>query len=107
MKRIFISQPMKDKTDEEILEERKSCIQALKQMTNDEIEIIDSFFQNEPDVKTKPLYFLSKSLELLSDADIAVFIGDWQNYRGCKIEYTCAKEYGIEIITIPSKGKMF
>lgn len=55
------------------------------------------FFQSAPH-DAKPLWFLGKSLELLSTADVAYFIGEWKNYRGCKIENTCAKEYGIETI---------
>lgn len=98
MKRIFISQPMKDKTDEQILKERERAVSAVKEKLNGEdVEAIDSFFQSAPH-DAKPLWFLGKSLELLSTADVAYFIGEWKNYRGCKIENTCAKEYGIETI---------
>ena len=98
MKRIFISQPMKDKMDEQILKERERAVSAVKEKLNGEdVEVIDSFFQSAPH-DAKPLWFLGKSLELLSTADVAYFIGEWKNYRGCKIENTCAKEYGIETI---------
>ena len=98
MKRIFISQPMKDKTDEQILKERERAVSAVKEKFNGEdVEVIDSFFQSAPH-DAKPLWFLGESLELLSTADVAYFIGEWKNYRGCKIENTCAKEYGIETI---------
>ena len=59
--------------------------------------VIDSFFQSAP-VGAKPLWFLGKSLELLSGADIAYFAKDWQKARGCKIEHECAVEYGISRI---------
>lgn len=26
------------------------------------------------------------------------FCADWEKYRGCKIEYTCAVEYGVQVI---------
>lgn len=45
-----------------------------------------------------PLWFLSKSLEVMSLADVVVFANNWEKYRGCKIEHQCAKEYGLEII---------
>ena len=96
--KVFISQPMKDKTDEQILEERDRAIKAIKdRFHTTNIEIIDSFMQSAPH-DAKPLWFLGKSLQFLSDADIAYFVKDWDRYRGCKIENTCAKEYGIEII---------
>lgn len=97
MKKLFISQPMKGKTDEDILKERELAIKLAKQHLGEEVEIIDSFFQNAP-TSAKPLWFLGKSLELLSTADIAYFANGWQDARGCRIEHECAKEYGIDRI---------
>lgn len=96
MKKVFISQPMRDKTNEEIKEERSKIKDELKRKYG-EFEVLDSFFENAPH-EAKPLWFLAKSLEILSTADVAVFAKDWEKYRGCKIENTCAKEYGIEVI---------
>ena len=97
-KKVFISQPMRDKTDEEILVERERMIKIVKERYPDyEIEIIDSFFQNAP-VEAKPLWYLGKSLEKLSEADVAVFAPMWDQYRGCRIEHLCAQEYNIEYI---------
>ena len=102
--RLFISQPMRDKTDEEIKSERNEIIQRVKERytnkeryKNEEIEVIDSFFESAPH-DAKPLWFLGKSLELLSTADIAYFADGWEEYRGCIIEHKCAIEYGINII---------
>lgn len=83
MKKLFISQPMKGKTNEEIEAER------AKAVLNDDVEVIDSFFKDAP-VDARPLWFLGKSIELLSVADAAYFAKDWDKYRGCKIEHTCA-----------------
>ena len=94
MKKLFISQPMKGKSDEDILAERKKAIKSAEQKIGEPVEVIDSFFQEAP-VDAKPLWFLGKSLELLSSADIAYFAKDWQKARGCKIEHECAVEYGI------------
>ena len=96
--KIFISQPMKDKTDEEILRERQIAIDSVKEkFPGEEIEVIDSFFRDAPH-DARPLWFLGKSLELLSTADVAYFCKGWENARGCKIENTCAIEYGITVI---------
>lgn len=40
MKKLFISQPMKDKTDEQILQEREKAIAAAKQKVGDDVEVI-------------------------------------------------------------------
>ena len=70
--KVFISQPMRDKTDEQIKSEREKAIKAIREKHNEEVEIIDSFFENAPH-NAKPLWFLGKSIELLADADIAYF----------------------------------
>ena len=88
---------MKDKTDKQIKEERQKAINLIKAKYNEDVEIIDSFFENAPH-NAKPLWFLGKSLQLLASADIAFFCKDWEKYRGCRIENICAKEYGIEVV---------
>ena len=97
MKKLFISQPMRGKTDEEILQERNEAITIAKDIMKDDIEVIDSFFQNAP-AEAKPLWFLGKSIELLSSADVVYFCKGWNDPRGCRIEHECAKEYGIDRI---------
>lgn len=97
MKKLFISQPMKGKSDEDILAERKKAIKSAEEKIGEPVEVIDSFFQEAP-VDAKPLWFLGKSLELLAGADVAYFAPGWEDARGCKIEHTCAVEYGIDRI---------
>lgn len=95
--KLFISQPMRDKTNEEIERERQNAIQSVKKKYGDDVEVIDSFFKDAPH-DAKPLWFLGKSLELLASADVAYFCKGWENYRGCRIENQCAIEYGITAI---------
>lgn len=97
MKKLFISQPMKGKSDEDILAERQKAIKSAEAKIGEAVEVIDSFFQEAP-VDAKPLWYIGKSLELLASADIAYFAKGWQDARGCKIENTCAIEYGIPVI---------
>lgn len=97
MKKLFISQPMKGKTNEEILAVREKAIESAERNLGEKVEVIDSFFQNAP-VDAKPLWYLGKSLELLSTADVAYFAPGWEEARGCRIENTCAIEYGIDVI---------
>ena len=97
MKRLFISQPMRGKTNEEILATRKAAVESAERNIGEKVEVLDSFFQDAP-VDAKPLWYLAKSLELLSTADVAYFAKDWEQYRGCRIENECAIEYGIDVI---------
>lgn len=95
--KLFISQPMRGKTDEEILAVRKKAIESAKRELGVEPEVIDSFFQGAP-AEAKPLWFLGKSLELMSEANVVYFAKGWDEARGCRIEHECALEYGIVLI---------
>ena len=98
MTKIFISQPMKDKTNQEIEQERKEIIEKVEKYFG-KIEVIDSFFKDAPH-DAKPLWFLGKSLELLSNANVIVLGKGWECSRGCRIEHECAVQYGISVIYI-------
>lgn len=88
---------MRGKTDKEILAVREKAIKSAEKQVGEPVEVIDSFFQSAP-VNTKPLWYLGESLKLLSQADVAFFAKGWNEARGCKIENTCAIEYGIKVI---------
>lgn len=95
MVRLFISQPMRGRSDEEIAAEREYAKLAAERILKDDVEVIDSFFQ---DGDKKPLEYLGESLKLLAVADWVWFCDGWEQARGCKIENLCAREYGIPII---------
>lgn len=97
MKKLFISQPMRGKTDDQILKERKEAVTVAENIIGEPVEMIDSFFESAPH-DAKPLWFLGKSIELLAQADVAYFAPGWKDARGCKIEHECAAEYGINCI---------
>ena len=88
---------MRGKTNEEIMAVREKAIESVKRNFGEGVEVLDSFFKDAP-VDANPLWYLAKSLELLSAADVAYFAKDWAKYRGCRIENTCAVEYGIDVI---------
>lgn len=97
--KVFLSQPMRDKTDEQIINERQHAINTIKKKYGNDIVVLDSFIKEDAPTGTKiPVWFLGKSLEVLSQANLAYFIGDWKKYRGCKIENIVAHEYGIDTI---------
>ena len=89
--KIFISQPMKDLSEEEIRHNRMKAVKKIKSLYGDDVEIIDSYI----DSGGTPLWCLGKYIELLSTADVAYFLKGWNKARGCRIEYMCADNYGI------------
>lgn len=104
MKKAMLSQPMRNKTDEEIIETRNKAIKALEEKG---YKVINTLFTDEwyssKNMKERgvvniPLCFLAKSLDNMSLCDAVYFCEDWENYRGCRIEHEAAKAYGLEII---------
>lgn len=100
MKKLFISQPMRGLTDEEILKTREEIRVRAEQVIGKPIQLINSFIEEYPGEinKSIPVWYLGKSIQFLSQADIAYFGGDWRNARGCKIEHEIADAYDIKII---------
>lgn len=97
--KVFISQPMNGNTNNEIKVVRAEITEKLRKRygTQEPVEVINSFFEDAPH-DAKPLWFLGKSLEMLSTADVAYFAKGWDEARGCTIEYDCAIKYGIPVV---------
>ena len=98
MTKVFISQPTRDRDNDDIEYERNRIRSKVGDLFADAV-IIDSFFDfGELEVKNEPLYYLGESLCCMSEADLVVFALNWETARGCIIEHECAEKYGIEIL---------
>ena len=104
MKKAMISQPMRGKTDEEILETRNRAVKVLEEKG---YEVVNTFFTDEwysqknmeeRGVVNIPLCFLAKSLENMSKCHVVYFCNGWDKTRGCCVEYDTAVAYGLEIL---------
>ena len=95
MKKLFISQPMRGRAEEEILAERKNAIETAKWMIGEDVEAIDSFFSTAP-TDAKPLWYLGKSIELLSSVttSISAQVGKMQEGAGLNMK----ARYSMELI---------
>ena len=103
MKKLFVSVPMKGRTEEEI---RKS-IDKMKKIAEiyegEELELIDSYIEhNPPKDSNQAIWFLGESLKKLSEADVFVTIEDHWDWSGCHIEKEVAQRYGIKGYQVPS-----
>lgn len=96
MKKLFISQPMRGYTDEEILAVRDQLKRIAEATLNEEVEVLDTFYTEATDTKRPGLCFLGKSINAMAEADVMIAPYDW--YRGCAIEARAASEYSIPII---------
>lgn len=94
--KIMISQPMQNKTNEQIKKEREEIIKKFNKM---HIEVINTLFTEEaPDNCNTAVYYLGKSISAMKDIDALYLCDDWNLARGCRIEEKVAREYGIKIL---------
>ena len=94
--KLFISQPMRGRSLDAILRERKSLTaDAAVALQVDRLQVLNTLFQDQD---SPPLELLGRSLQMLAQADAAIFAPGWQDARGCRIEHEAAEAYGIRVI---------
>ena len=96
MKKLFVSVPMKGRTEEEI----KASIQKMKKIAEiyegEELELIDSYIEdNPPKGNNEAIWYLGESIKKLSQADVFIGIDDY-GWNGCTIEREVATNYEIK-----------
>ena len=104
MKKLFVSVPMKGRTEEEI----KASIQKMKKIAEiyegEELELIDSYIEdNPPKDNNQAIWFLGESLKKLAQADVFIGINEAWDWCGCYIEIETAKRYSIKIYMTPAE----
>lgn len=105
MKKLFVSVPMKGRTEEEI----KESIQKMKKIAEiyegQELELIDSYIEDNPQqINHLAIWYLGESLKKLSQADVFICIDDTWRWNGCQIESEVAGRYGIKTYVVAADG---
>jgi hypothetical protein len=96
--KIFLSQPMNGRSEEELKKEREEVSSTIRDIYKDiDVEIINTFISESYDEKHFGLKYLAESIRLLDEADEIWMLPGWENARGCKIELACAKSYDIPV----------
>ena len=94
MKRLFVSLPMKGKTDDEIKKGIREAYEKVQTLyPYEEIELMDTLVNPVCDPKAFPVFCLAESLKLMTQANIIYFAPGWKEARGCKVEQQVATMY--------------
>lgn len=95
--KVMISQPMKNREEDDILAERKVIIEKFKNM---HIEVIDTFYTEDisEECNNDGVYLLGKSIQDMAKVDALFMCEGWRAARGCRIERQVAQDYGIKIL---------
>lgn len=97
--KVFISQPMKDRTEEAIVAERKYILNKVLEIDGiDDVKEIQSYFGLDAAAANAGVFYLGESIKLMADADIVAFAPGAREARGCRIEHEVAELYGLKII---------
>lgn len=100
-KKAMISQPMRDLSPEEIEATRDKAKSFLESKG---YEVVDTYFKEEwskeevERVVNKPLFYLAKSLEKMSECECLYLCNGWEKTRGCIVEKITAEQYGLELV---------
>ena len=98
--KVFISVPMRGRTDEGIAKDitiAKSKLSKMAEENNEVIEYVDNFVSmpQNTDIKNPSMYCLSGAIQKMSECDAIYFCPGWQEARGCIIERKVAVSYGL------------
>lgn len=97
MKKLFISCPMRGRTERQIRDTMNQMCDIAEAIFNEKFEVIDTWIADKaPACNREQLWYLGESIKMLSQADAFIGIRDDQSeFEGCIIENHAAKLYGI------------
>lgn len=97
MKKLFISCPMKGRTEENIRKSMEQMHKIAEIVFDQELEVIPSYIEDNPPKNSKQaIWYLGKSIQLLAEADFFIGIGYTELFKGCNAESSIARDYEIK-----------
>lgn len=104
MKKLFVSVPMKGRTEEEIRKTIDKMKKIAEIFEGEELELIDSYIEDNPPKDSKEaVWYLGESIKKLAKADVFMGICESYDWNGCCIEREAAEKYGIKAYMIPAR----
>ena len=96
--KLFISCPMNGLTDEMIKANREKMHKIAEIVFDQELEVIPSYIsQDPPEGAMAPMWYLGRSIQLMSEADYYIGVNMPYGYsNGCVIENDVAVTYGLQ-----------
>ena len=106
MKKLFISCPMKDRTDEAIKDSMSRMHKIAEIIFGEELEVIDSYIpENAPEDNNKAMWYLGKSIQMMAEADYFIGVAEF-GHDGCEVERLAAIKYGLPIELVSTRYLM-
>ena len=96
MKKLFVSVPMRGRTEEEIRDSIEKMKKIAEIYEGEELELIDTYINEVPQNVKQSIWCLGESIKMLSEADVFIGIDNCYEWNGCEAEYRVATSYGIK-----------
>ena len=101
MKKLFVSVPMKGRTEENIRKSMEQMHKIAEIMFDQKLEIIPTYIEdNPPENNNQAIWCLGESVKKLAEADFFIGIEWCDFYKGCEIERTVANRYEIPSVYV-------
>lgn len=95
-KKLFISVPMKHRTEENIKKSIEKMHKIAEVVFDQELDVIPSYIEHTPPAdNNQAVWYLGKSIMKLAEADYFVGVQYCEIWKGCDIESHVARSYGI------------
>lgn len=96
MKKLFISCPMKGRTEENIRNSMERMHKIAEAFFDQELEVIPTYIEDNPPQDSKrAVWYLGESIKKLAEADYFIGIGYTEHFSGCRVEFEVARSYNI------------
>jgi len=99
-KKVFVSQPMANKSREAIERERHLIMDALPSLLNDADLIEIPMLSELVAFSNSPATCIGMSIQDMANADIVVFAPGWRDARGCVVEHAVCLLYKIPYVEL-------
>jgi hypothetical protein len=96
MKKLFISCPMKGRTEENIRKSMEQMHKIAEIVFDQELEVILTYIEeNPPENNNQAVWYLGKSIQMMAEADFFIGVDFSEHFKGCNVERDVARQYGI------------
>lgn len=96
MKKLFISCPMKGRTEENIRKSMEQMHRIAEIVFDQPLEVIPTYIEHRPpENSNQAVWYLGKAIQLMSEADFFIGIEYNDFFKGCMIETEVARNYAI------------
>lgn len=107
MKKLFISCPMRGRTEENIKNTMTRMHKIAELIYDQDLEPIQTYIPGKaPDSANRSIWYLGESIKMLAEADYFIGVGYTEAFKGCEIERMVANAYGIHTTIVDMSEMM-